>query len=394
MAASIGIILILGLLASALFTKLKFPGLLGMLLLGILLGPFVFDVMDEQLMLVSSEFRKLALIIILLRAGLGISKEALHKVGKPALFMSFLPGLVEGFAIAFASGPLLGFGWIEGGILGFIIAAVSPAVVVPKMIQYAEEGRGIERGIPTLILASASVDDVFAITLFSAFLGFYSGASVNIGVELIGIPVSIILGVLLGLVFGGILLWLYKRFPMQDTRKVLYLLGAAIVITAVEAWFKNTVEIAALLGVMAMGFIILEKAPGIGKAMAKKMGKIWIFAEILLFVLVGAQVNLSVALDSGLMGLAIITIGLLARSFGVWLALIGSGFSMKEKVFCMIAYWPKATVQAAIGGVPLALGVANGEVILAIAVLAILLTAPLGAVAIHIAGEKLLQIDI
>lgn len=252
MVTSIGVIIVLGLLANALFIRLRLPGLLGMLLVGVLLGPFVFNYMDENLMMVSGDFRKIALIIILLRAGLGISKEALHKVGKPALIMSFLPGIFEGFAIAYLSTHLFDMGFIEGGILGFVIAAVSPAVVVPKMIEYAEEGRGAAKGIPTMILASASVDDVFAITIFTAFLGLYSGKHVNIGVEILNVPVSIVLGVLIGAIIGLILIKVFEWFPMRDTKKVLYLLGAAILITGLESMLQNTVEIAGLLGVMAI----------------------------------------------------------------------------------------------------------------------------------------------
>lgn len=394
MVTSLGIVLLVGMIAGAAFTKMKLPGLLGMLLTGILLGPYVLNILDPTLLEASADFRKIALIIILLRAGLGISKETLHKVGKPALFMSFLPGVLEGLTIAYVTTVLLDWPFVVGGILGFILAAVSPAVVVPKMIQYAQERRGEKKGIPTLILASASVDDVFAITLFSAFLGMYSGAHVNIGVQLAKVPVAILLGIALGLILGVALLYFFKRFPMRDTKKALYLLGVAIVITIIEGLLKNKIEIAGLLGVMAIGFIILEKDANLGKRLADKYGKIWLFAELLLFVLVGAEVNIHVALDSGLQGLIIVSIGLLARSVGVFFSTMGSGFTFKERLFCMIAYTPKATVQAAIGGVPLALGLPQGEVILAVAVLSILITAPLGAIAIHHFGEKWLSIEV
>lgn len=394
MATSLGLVLFLGLLLSALFNRIKLPGLLGMLLGGILLGPYVFNQLDESLLLVSTDFRKLALIIILLRAGLGISKEALHKVGKSALWMSFLPGVFEGITVAFLCVWWLDWPFMVGGVLGFVLAAVSPAVVVPKMIQYAQEGRGAQKGIPTLILASASVDDVVAITFFSAFLGMYSGAQVNLGVQLAKIPLAVFLGAGLGVVLGLALLWVFKKFPMRDTRKALYLLAIAILITAVESLLKNQIEIAGLIGVMAIGFMILEKNQDLGKRLAEKYGKIWIFAELLLFTLVGAQVNIEVAFDSGVIGLGILAIGLMARSLGVYFATMGSGFTFKERLFCMIAYTPKATVQAAIGGIPLALGMPQGEVILAIAVLSIIVTAPLGAIAIHYFGDKWLKIDV
>ncbi|MGX8797455.1 cation:proton antiporter [Fusibacter sp. JL298sf-3] len=394
MVTTLGIVIILGLASSALFKKMRLPGLIGMLATGILIGPYVLNIMDDHLLVVSSDFRKIALIVILLRAGLGVSRSALHKVGRPALLMSFLPGVFEGLAIAGACVWLLDWPFVVGGVLGFIIAAVSPAVVVPKMIQYAQEGRGAHKGIPTLILASASIDDVFAITLFSAFVGLYSGSHVNIGVEIAKIPVAILLGVGLGVFTGFLLLWLFRRYPMRDTHKALYLLAVATLITGLEALLKNQIEIAGLIGVMAIGFIILEKDSALGKRLSNKFGKIWIFAELLLFVLVGAEVNIHVVLDSGLIGLAIIAIGLVARSIGVFIATTGSGFTFKERVFCVVAYLPKATVQAAIGGVPLALNMPQGELILAIAVLSIVVTAPIGAALIHVLGERWLEIEV
>ncbi len=394
MLASLSLVIILGMLSNALFVRLKLPGLLGMLMTGILLGPFVLNRIDPTLMLVSSDLRMIALIIILLRAGLGISRRDLHKVGKSALLMSFVPGIFEGLTIAFSAMWLFDMSFIEGGILGFVIAAVSPAVVVPQMIRYAEEKRGTAKGIPTLILASASVDDVFAITLFSAFLGLYSGAHLPLGIELAKIPVSIMLGIGLGVVMAWIMVHIFDRFEMRDSKKVIYLLGAAMLLITLETALKTRVDIAALLGVMTIGFVLFEKRPLVAKALAKKYAKIWIFAELLLFVLVGSQVNIHVALASGLKGLLIIFIGLCARSLGVYLSLLGSDFTFREKVFCMVAYMPKATVQAAIGGVPLAMGVLSGDMILAIAVLSILVTAPLGAMLIHYLGRKWLSIDV
>lgn len=390
MVTSLAIITLLGLLANWIFTKAKLPGLLGMLILGVLVGPYGFNILEEEIIKISSDLRKIALIVILLRAGLGISRESLNKVGKTAMKMSCIPGILEGFSIAFLSVKLLGFTFIQGGILGFIIAAVSPAVVVPFMIEFTQKKIGTDKNIPTLILASASIDDVFAITIFSTFLGLYSGSHVNIGVKILGIPLSIILGIALGAVFGIILVKLFEKHSIRDTKKVLIILGIAILLTSLESLLKSRVEIAALLGVMTIGFIILEKSPVVAKRLSSKFNKIWVFAEILLFVLVGAQVNVSVALDSGIKGVLIIVAGLLFRSLGVWISTHNSGLNFKERAFCVFSYIPKATVQAAIGAVPLSLGVESGEVILAIAVLSILITAPIGAIAIKLSSEKFL----
>lgn len=393
MVTSIGIIIILGLLSKAVFEKIKLPGLLGMLILGIVIGPFGFDLLSGDLMAVSDEFRFFALIIILLRAGIGISRDKLNKVGKQALKLGFIPCILEGTAATFLSVWLLGFTIIEGGILGFMLAAVSPAVVVPSMLYYREKRIGTKKGIPTLIMAGSSLDDVFAIIIFSAFLGLYNGSLVNIGMKLIGIPLSILIGIGIGAAAGFILVMIFKRYHIRDTGKVLFILGVSIMITALEQVLKNRIEIAGLLGVMTIGFVILERRPKVAKRLAGKLNKIWIFAEILLFVLVGAQVDVMVALDAGLAGLAIILIGVTIRSAGVFISTAKSHLNMKERLFCAISYTPKATVQAAIGAVPLSLGIASGDVMLAVAVLAILVTAPLGAIAIKVSAPRLLEIE-
>ncbi|MDK2799790.1 MAG: solute carrier family (sodium/hydrogen exchanger), er 1/2 [Clostridiales bacterium] len=390
MATSLAMIVLLGLLANTLFTKLKMPGLLGMLILGVVIGPYVFNWLDPNLLKVSADFRQIALIIILLRAGLGISRDDLTKVGSTAIKLSCIPGLIEGFTITFISTIILGFSFIEGGILGFIIAAVSPAVVVPQMLEFTEKGVGTDKGIPTLILAGSSIDDVFAITIFTTFLGLYSGSHVNIGIQILTIPISIILGIVIGFMIGLAMVRIFRKYHIRDTKKVLFILGSAIMLTALENILKNKIEIAGLLGVMAIGFIILEKRPKVAKRLAAKFNKIWIFAEILLFVLVGAQVNISVAFDAGVKGLMIIFIGLIGRSLGVVLSTLGTDLNWKERLFCVISYTPKATVQAAIGAIPLSLGVKSGEVILAIAVLSILVTAPLGAIGIKASAKRFL----
>lgn len=390
MATGLAIITLLGLLMNTLFVKMRLPGLLGMLILGIAIGPYGFDWIDAGLMSASADFRKIALIIILLRAGLGISRESLNKVGYAAIRLSIIPGVLEGLAISLIAVPLLGFTWIQGGILGFILAAVSPAVIVPMMIQLSEHGVGTDKNIPTLILAAASVDDVVAITIFSAFLGLYSGAHVNIGIQLAWIPVSILLGIGVGILSGIVLVKIFERHHIRDTKKVLVILGIAIMLTALETALKNRLEIAALLGVMTIGFILLEKRPVVAHRLSAKFGKIWVFAEILLFVLVGAQVDPSVALGAGASGLVILAVGLTARSLGVLISTISTSLNYKERLFCVIAYWPKATVQAAIGAIPLTLGVEGGDVIMAVAVLSILVTAPLGALGIRISAPRLL----
>lgn len=390
MATSLAIIILFGLISNKVFSKLNLPGLLGMIITGVLIGPYGFDGLSSEILMVSEDLRKIALIVILLRAGLGINKEDLKKVGKPAINMSFIPVILEGFTILFISMKLFDFTFIQGGILGFIIAAVSPAVIVPSMLDFMERGIGEEKNIPTLILAGASIDDVFAITIFSVFLGMYGGGKINIGLKLLSIPLSIILGIIAGGVIGLILIMIFKKYKIVDTKKTLIILSLAILLTTIESLLENKIEFAGLLGVMTIGFIIFEKTPKMGEELSRQFNKIWTFSEILLFVLVGAQVNIALAIDSGSKGVLLILIGLLARSVGVGLSLLGTNLNMKERFFCVLAYIPKATVQAAIGGVPLAMGVESGELILSLAVLSIVITAPLGSIAIKIGGNKLL----
>ncbi len=312
-------------------------------------------------------------------------------VGKTALKLSCIPGIIEGLFIAIASVKLLGFSFIQGGLLGFIIAAVSPAVVVPQMLNLIDKGLGKAKGIPTLILAGASIDDVFAITIFSTFLGLYAGKNINIAIQILKIPVSIILGTLIGVLSAIIIIKIFKKYPIDNTKKILIILSISIVLTLIEALLKGKLEIASLLGVMALGFVISDKIPSIGDKVSKGLNEIWVFAQILLFVLVGAEVNMVIAFKSGFLGIIIIALGLIGRSIGVLISLKGSNLNKKEKLFCVIAYIPKATVQAAMGAVPLANGVEAGDIILAIAVLSILTTAPLGAIAINLSGPRLLE---
>lgn len=391
MATSLAIILLLGLIVNELFTKFKLPGLLGMILLGIVIGPSGFSLLNKDLLTISSDIRKVALIVILLRAGLGTSKNDLKKIGKTAAKLSCIPGLIEGFTIAAIATLILDFSFVQGGMLGFILAAVSPAVVVPFMLEFKNKRLGTNKSIPTLILAASSIDDVFAITIFTTFLGFYGGKKVNIGMKILNIPLSIILGVVIGIVVGLLLIKIFKKYSLRDTKKIIILMSAAIFLTTLEDVLKDKIAIASLLGVMTIGFILLEKYPKVSHRLSVKLNKVWVIAQIFLFVLVGAEVKVGVIFDSGLLGVLIIAAGLIARSLGVVISTLGTDLTLKERIFCVVSYTPKATVQAAIGGIPLALGVKGGDLMLAIAVLSILVTAPLGALAIKILGNKFLH---
>lgn len=393
MATSIAIIILLAIIFNFIFEKIKLPGLLGMLILGITIGPYGLNLIHGDLLNISSDLRKIALIVILLRAGMGIKTSDLKKIGKPAIKMSCIPGILEGFFIAFISTKLLGFTFIQGGILGFIIAAVSPAVVVPQMINLIDNKIGTNKSIPTLILAGASIDDVFAITILTSFLALYSGKDVNIASQLLQIPLSIILGIGLGLILGFIIIYLFKKCSINDVKKILIVLAISILLTTLETIFKDKLLIASLLGVMTIGFVLTEKLPNVAAPLSQGLNKLWIFAEILLFVLVGAQVNISVAFTSGAIGIIIIFIGLVGRSIGVIISLIGTNLNVKERIFCVISYIPKATVQAAMGALPLSLGVVSGDLILAISVLSILVTAPLGAIGIKVSSKSLLHVE-
>jgi len=391
MASSVALIVLLGLICYKIFTWIRLPGFLGILLLGMAIGPNGFDWIDESILLVSGDLRKIALIIILLRAGLGLHRQTLKKVGLPALRLGFIPVITEGFVILLAAILLLDFTAVEAGMLGFIIAAVSPAVIVPKMLHFIHTGKGADKGIPTMILAGASIDDVVAITIFSAFAGFYTGSSLSVTGHIVSIPVAIVTGALLGMGIALALLYLFKRFKVRHTKKILIIVAASILLTATEDLLQNYIPIAALLGVMVIGFIIFERKPELGLTLSGKFAKIWVFAEILLFFLVGAEVDFLLAIDAGLVGLAIIGIGLLGRSLGVLISLLQTNLTLREKGFCMMAYSPKATVQAAIGSVPLALGVPNGDIILTVAVLSIVITAPVGSIAMNIMGNTFLK---
>lgn len=396
------LIILTALLLNYIFTLLKLPGILGMIAAGILLGPSVFNAIDVDVQSILREFKTAALIVILIRAGLGISKTTLKKVGKPAIRMSFIPGVLEGTAILFIAHFLFGFTYIEGGMLGFIIAAVSPAVVVPQMLELKEGGFGNKKDVPTLVLAGASLDDVFAITIFSVFVGLASGNAVNIGHILWSVPLGIILGAAFGAVIGFLLVWFFKKHHIRDTKKVIIFMIFSVVFYEVSELdsIKNLIPLAGLLGIMATGFVILEKYSILATRLAAKFNKVWVLAEMLLFVYIGTELKLDQLNKSLLVsGLILLALGLCARSIGVWISLLGSELNTKEKWFCVIAYFPKATVQAAIGAVPLTLimngkmnvSIEIGQTILALAVLSIVVTAPLGAIGIKLTGPKLLE---
>ncbi len=391
MAISLALIIVLGLFADYVFKKLKLPGLVGMLLVGILVGPYVLGLMRPEMMNVSADFRKIALIVILLRAGFELHRDTLNRVGRAALTMSAVPAVFEILGVMLVASKWLGISLLEAAMLGAILGAVSPAVVVPLMIDYMDRGLGSQKGVPTLILGASSVDDVFVIVLFTIFLGMYGGGSVNVWAKLAEIPISIVLGILVGAIPGYLLYKLFTTYDWKPPKRTLVVLGVSIVLTWLESAVEHWVPVASLLGVMAIGFVILEKAEPIAHLVSQELKKLWVFAELLLFVLVGAQVNIHVAWKAGLAGTAVILVGLIFRSIGTWVSLWGTPLNWKEKVFCVVSYIPKATVQAAIGAVPMAAGVAAGEVILAVAVLSIILTAPLGAIGIMFLGDKCLD---
>ena len=398
MAVSLAELILLSLLVDWMFRKLRIPGLVGMLFVGVVLGPYVLGNLNPALLAISADLRKIALIVILLRAGFELSGKTLARIGKMAALLSCVPAILEAAAVTLLAPRFLGLTYMESAILGCILAAVSPAVVVPLMINFIERRMGAKKGIPTLVLAASSVDDVFVIVIYSGLIGIYLGQKVSIASKLMAIPVSIILGIIVGLCLGWVLYLLFKRFNPRATKRVLTVLALSVLLIRVEHGLENIVPFAALLAVMSVGFIILEKNEHYAHEISAKLGKIWVFAEIILFTMVGTQVNVQVAFKTGFAGAALIGLALIARSVGTYLCLLGSNLTTKERLFVVISYIPKATVQAAIGAAPLAamklagLNTGPGEVILAVAVLSIILTAPLGAWAISITGNKILQV--
>lgn len=384
MLTSLAFIFLVGLSAAALCRILHLPRIIGMLLTGVLLGPYVLNLLDPIILQASSDLRQMALIIILLKAGLSLNLSDLKKVGRPAIMMSCVPATCELLAFVLFAPALLGINRIEAAVMGAVLAAVSPAVVVPRMVNLMEQRWGTEKGIPQMIMAGASCDDIYVIVLFSTFVGMAQGGSAH-WQDFAQIPVSIVLGVLLGAAVGwGLSLFFetaYARHQyVRNSMKVIIVLGLSFLLVAVENWLKGIVPLSGLIAVVAMACTLkLKSTPSVSRRLSEKFGKLWLAAEVILFVLVGAAVDIRYTLQAGLAAVAMIALALVFRSLGVFLCMLGTRLSGKERLFCMIAYLPKATVQAAIGSVPLALGLPCGQIVLTVAVVAILITAPLGA---------------
>lgn len=392
MLLSIGLIFILGFLLSGIFARLRVPSLIGIILSGVILGPFALDMISKDILNISSELRKIALAVILIRAGLSLNIDDLKKVGKPAMLMSFIPATFEIIIVTILSPILLGLSYLEGAILGSVLAAASPAIIVPRMIHLIDTGYGKNKKIPEIIMSGASVDDIYVIVLFTTFLGMYKGTGFS-AITLISIPLSIILGLVLGILGGAILNKIFKILSPQNIIKVLVTLSTAFIFISLEDILKPYVPISGMLSVMALGGTILKLNKTLAIEIKGNFSSIWIGAEILLFTLVGASVNIHSLSNIGIGLVALIVISLIFRTIGVNLSLYKTNLNLKEKLFCSIAYIPKATVQAAIGGIPLAEGVKSGNIILTIAVLSILITAPIGAIGIDNTYRKLLDYE-
>ena len=396
MVLSLAIIFLVGLSAAAIFEKIGLPRIIGMLGVGIVISPYVLDLLDSSLLGISSELRQIALIIILIKAGLSLNISDLKKVGRPAVMMSFVPACCEIIGYVIFAPLLLGIDRIEAAVMGAVLSAVSPAVVVPRMVKLIEEKWGTQKSIPQMILAGASCDDVFVIVLFSTFVTMAQGGTAKI-TDFLNIPISIVLGILLGAAAGFALYHLFERaYQRHDTirnsTKVITILGTSFLLMSIEILVKPYVAVSGLLAVVAMSCMLKLKADkSVSTRLSEKFGKLWIAAEVMLFVLVGAAVDVRYTLSAGGMAVLMIFIALAFRAVGVCLCLLGIALNAKERIFCVIAYLPKATVQAAIGSVPLSLGLPCGKIVLSVAVLAILITAPLGAIGIDKSYKKLLE---
>lgn len=390
MLLSISLILILGMFMGWICQKIKLPSLLGMLITGIVLGPYVLNLLDDSILGISAELRKIALIIILTRAGLGLDLSGLKKIGRPAVLMCFVPASFELIGMILLAPKLMGLTVLEAAIMGAVLAAVSPAVVVPRMVKLMDEGYGVNEGIPQLILAGASVDDVYVIVLFSTFVGMMQGEGASI-LKFVNIPISIFLGIAIGLLIGVLLAYFFKKMHIRDTSKVLITLSISFLLVVMEDKLSTPITFSALIAIMFIGIGLQKKRETVAKRLSVKYGKLWVAAEVFLFVLVGATVNIGYLGKVGVKALIVIIGALVFRMFGVFVCLLGTSLKRKERLFTMLAYTPKATVQAAIGGIPLALGFTCGDLVLTVAVLAIVLTAPLGAFAIDLSYKKLLN---
>ena len=390
MLKSIALIMLIGMSAGWICRKVKLPGLIGMLFTGIILGPYVLNMLDSSILLVSADIRKIALVIILTRAGLTLNLEDLKKVGRPAFLMCFVPATFEMIGMIILAPRLLSVSLIEAAVIGAVVAAVSPAVVVPKMIKLMEDGYGTKQGIPQLILAGASVDDVYVIVMFTAFTSLAQGGNVSV-MSFVNIPVSIMFGIIIGIIIGKALAVVWKKLHIRDTVKAAIFLSVALLLVDIEASLNTPITFASLISVMFIGIALKKDRPGVAFRLSQKYNKMWVWAEVMLFVLVGATVDIGYVAYAGVSSIVIIIGALIFRMAGVALCMAGTKLKLKERVFCMLAYTPKATVQAAIGGVPLSMGLACGNTVLTVAVLAIIITAPLGAFAIDMTYRKLLK---
>lgn len=399
MLTSLAFIFLVGLFMAAICQRLKLPRIIGMLITGIVLGPYVLDLLDPSILSISADLRQMALIIILLKAGLSLNLADLKRVGRPAIMMSCVPASCEILAFFLFAPGILGVTRIEAAVMGAVLGAVSPAVVVPRMVQLMDAKYGTDKSIPQLILAGASCDDIFVIVLFSTFLGMAQGGHANL-MDFINIPVSIVLGIALGAITGYLLSLFFEtayahNHCVRNSIKVIVVLGVSFLLMAVETWLEESISVSGLLTVVSMACVLkIKSVTFVSKRLSEKFGKLWLAAEVLLFVLVGAAVDIRYTLNAGIAAILMIFLALIFRSAGVALCLVGTPMTWKERLFCMIAYLPKATVQAAIGSVPLAAGLACGKIVLSVAVMAIVTTAPVGAFGMDVLYKKLLNRDL
>lgn len=396
MLTSLALIFIVGLAMGAICSRLKLPRIIGMLVTGIVLGPYVLDFLDPSILSISEELRKMALIIILLKAGLSLDIKDLKKAGRPAIFLPFVPATCEIIGYILFAPAILGINMIEAAVMGAVLGAVSPAVVVPRMVNLMDRKYGTQKAIPQMIMAGASCDDIFVIVLFTTFLSMAQGGSAQI-LDFVNIPVSIILGILLGAVVGyGLYLFFETSYAhkhcVRNSMKVIIVLGFSFLLIAIEGWLKGKISVSGLLAVVSMACIIKMKSTAfVSKRLSEKFGKLWLAAEVMLFVLVGAAIDIRYTLSAGIAAVLMILVALIFRAIGVLICMIKTNLTWKERAFCVIAYLPKATVQAAIGSVPLASGLACGKIVLSVAVLAIIITAPLGSIGIDNTYKNFLQ---
>ena len=396
MLTSLSFIFLVGLAMAAICQRIRLSRIIGMLLTGIVLGPYVLDLLEPSILSISSELRQMALIIILLKAGLSLNLADLKKVGRPAVMLSCVPASFELLGYVLFAPMILGINRIEAAVMGAVLAAVSPAVVVPRMVKLMETGYGTKKSIPQMILAGASCDDIFVIVLFSTFSGMAQGGSARL-MDFANIPVSIVSGILLGAVAGWLLSLFFetayaKEHYVRNSMKVIIVLGVSFLLMSVETWVKPYISVSGMLAVVSMACVLkLRSIKSVSARLSEKFGKLWLAAEVLLFVLVGAAVDIRYTMGAGLEAVLMIFTALIFRTIGVLICLAGTVMDWKERLFCVIAYLPKATVQAAIGSVPMAMGLPCGQIVLSVAVMAILITAPLGALGMDSTFEKLLE---